>query len=627
MFKYPLNVTIDTNIFDAAKFDLSDNSILSLLEKYVRSGKIRVVLSDIVVRESKRHIADRIKEVCKIVRKARGDAFKAYNGLFISNIGLNTLLDSTRDKEILIEKEEKNFDIFLNAINAEILGADLIDVGSILNDYFETNPPFEKSEKKKSEFPDAFIAQQIRRRFDETEKVVIVSNDSGLISACSKNENHTFFRTLGDLYDAINKEEAAAYAETKAIISKQQSCINATIREYIMTNENLKVHGLSYDKDGIESGYDYSDFALHGISEVTVFALSIDEISEKSSIATLSCMADISVDCYYEDYSNASWDSEEKDYISVDMKHMREEHSARFRCRIEIGREEKMLKLFPFTVTLGGDSRINRVEVKDHTLESDEEEIHDMDREELGFPQLRNYGEYLENDLLDSSFSKEIITKFKEVNNLYYKYDECHFSFESLLAELNTAKPNGLIKLIYESLSEISDIPHIVDVESITDSEIKDIRAWVHTQNKRASEIERMDPLPDEIVFGKAITIRGIDGSKVYFYIGNNQISPDEGSEEIIPIVLSNEEETIASGYIKLIVGYLKFDEDGGVVDGMEDDVNYEYQSILNKLDDFIQMQNCIANKDVHISEIINEAIAKLRNEEGGSISGKQESE
>ena len=147
MFKYPLNVTIDTNIFDAAKFDLSDNSTLSLLEKYVRSGKIRVVLSDIVVRESKRHIADRIKEVCKIVRKARGDAFKAYNGLFISNIGLNTLLDSTRDKEILIEKEEKNFDIFLNAINAEILGADLIDVGSILNDYFETNPPFEKSEK------------------------------------------------------------------------------------------------------------------------------------------------------------------------------------------------------------------------------------------------------------------------------------------------------------------------------------------------------------------------------------------------------------------------------------------------------------------------------------------------
>lgn len=28
MFKYPLAVTIDTNIFDAAKFDLSDNSTL-----------------------------------------------------------------------------------------------------------------------------------------------------------------------------------------------------------------------------------------------------------------------------------------------------------------------------------------------------------------------------------------------------------------------------------------------------------------------------------------------------------------------------------------------------------------------------------------------------------------------
>ena len=48
MFKYPLAVTIDTNIFDAAKFDLCDTSTLKILENYVKSGKIKVVLSDIV---------------------------------------------------------------------------------------------------------------------------------------------------------------------------------------------------------------------------------------------------------------------------------------------------------------------------------------------------------------------------------------------------------------------------------------------------------------------------------------------------------------------------------------------------------------------------------------------------
>ncbi len=50
MFKYPLAVTIDTNIFDAAKFDLCDASPLKTLENYVKNGKIKVVLSDIVVK-------------------------------------------------------------------------------------------------------------------------------------------------------------------------------------------------------------------------------------------------------------------------------------------------------------------------------------------------------------------------------------------------------------------------------------------------------------------------------------------------------------------------------------------------------------------------------------------------
>ena len=62
---------------------------------------------------------------------------------------------------------------FLRAINAEILDANLIDVGSILDDYFGIKPPFENSEKKKSELPDAFIAQQINKRFGETEKVML----------------------------------------------------------------------------------------------------------------------------------------------------------------------------------------------------------------------------------------------------------------------------------------------------------------------------------------------------------------------------------------------------------------------------------------------------------------------
>ena len=608
MFKYPLAVTIDTNIFDAAKFNLGDASTLRILENYVRRGKIKVVLSDIVVRESKRHIAARVKEVCGIVNTARNSALKVYNEHLISSIGMNEMFRIVESEDDIIAKEEKVFDDFLCAIDAEILGTDLIDINSVLSDYFGAKPPFEESGKKKSEFPDAFIAQQIRNRFGETETVIIVSNDKGFIRACQESENCLFFNSLGALYNAISKEDAA-YDDTIAVIKELQLRISAAVNEYIKDNENIDVHGLSYDKDGIESGYDYNEFYLHGISDVTFSVHSVDEISDNISIVTLSCKADISADCYYEDYANAPWDPEEKEYVFVDTIKMREEHKARFGCRIEIDRAEKTFKVFPFTVILGGDSRRNRYEVEEHPVEDDEEEIRDMDREALGFQALGSYESYLEDNLPDSHFCADIIERFEKINGLYRKYDDCCISFDNLLAELNTANPKEIIKLIYERLLEISDIPHIANIENITDSDIEEIQAWANAQYERVSEIADIGTLPDVMSFGETIVIKGVDGSKASLSIGDNQISPDEGSEEVIDICFSNGDENTTSGYIKLTVGYLNFDEDGGATDGLSDDVEYEYDDILKELDSFIDAQKREVKKDTKIAEIISDVI------------------
>ena len=608
MFKYPLVVTIDTNIFDAAKYNLSDASTLRILENHVKSGKIKVVLSDIVVQESKRHIAARVKEVCGIVNIARNSALKVYNEHLISSIGMNEMFRIVESEDDIIAKEEKVFDDFLCAIDAEILGTDLIDINSVLSDYFGAKPPFEESGKKKSEFPDAFIAQQIRNRFGETETVVIVSNDKGFIRACRESENHLFFNSLGALYNAISKEDAA-YDDTIAVIKELQLRISAAVKEYIKGNENIDVHGLSYDKDGIESGYDYSEVYLHSISDVTFSVRSVDEISENISLVTLSCKADISADCYYEDYANAPWNPEEKECVFVDTIQMREEHKARFGCRIEIDREAKTFKVFPFTVILGGDSRRNRYEVEEHPGEDDEEEIRDMDREALGFQALGSYESYLEDNLTDSSFYTDIIAKFEIINGLYRKYDDCCISFDELLTELNAANPKETIKLIYERLLEVSDIPRIANVENITDSEVEEIQAWANAQYERASEIADIDTLPNVIAFGETITIRGVDGSEASLSIGDNQISPDDGSEEIIDIYFSNGNGNTTSGYIKLTVGYLRFDEDGGAEDGLSDDVEYEYNDILKELDRFIDVQNCEVEKDIKIAEIISDII------------------
>lgn len=607
MFKYPLSVTVDTNIFDAAKFDLSENSTIRLLENYVKDGKIQVVLSDIVIRESKKHISDQIKRVCGIIRQSRTDILKVSTENLIKYVGLNEILNVVRNKDALAAKGEQIFDNFVSAINAEILGAELIDVNSILEDYFRTIPPFENSEKKKNEFPDAFIAQQIKKRFGNDETVAIISKDKGFIKACGQAENHIFFDSLGSLYDAINKE-SAAYNETISVIKDIQLQISSSILKYIKENENIEVQGLSVDSSGLVSGYDYADYWLHSVSNISFVIHSVDEISENDSIVTLICKANISADCYYDDYDNSPWDPEEKEYVYIETIKIREEHTPHFGCRIKINRKTKSSNVFPFTIILGGDSRTN-LYVVDKISDENEDEINAMDRESLGFQPLGSYASYLEDNLSDSEFSAEVVGRFEKMNDLYRRYEDCSTIYDLFLSDLDSKE---IIKAVYENIFDISDIPHIDDIENLTSSEIESIKNWANIQYERTSEIAEISFLPNSLDFGKTVIMKGVNGSEAYFSIDSNQVNPSEGDEEIINVQFSTGYGMPKNGYIKLTVGYLKFDEDGGASEGISDEIEYVYDSVLKELDAFIDEQTYLTEKDTQISESINNAISNV---------------
>lgn len=605
MFKYPLAVTIDTNILDAAKYDLGDGSTLQLLKNYVDDGIIKVVLSNIVVRESKKHLAKQVNKACGIARKLRAEVLQESTEYLINYVGLSRLLEISKDKDALIQKSEELFDNFLTDINAEILGIDLINLESIIDDYFEINPPFEDGEKKRKEFPDAFIANQIRKRFGEAEDVAIVSNDNGFKKACKEAPNHFFFGSLGALFDAINKEKEEAYAETINVIKELQFCIAHTLIEYIKSNENIEVRGLSYDKDGVETGFDYDESYLHNVSNIAFRVDSVDEMTDKYSKVTLLCKADISADCYFEDYANAPWDSETKEYVFVETIKMREEHTSRFECRIEVDRETKSYKIFPFTIILDDDSRKDRYELEKQSVVNYEQEIQDMDRVQLGFTPLGSYESYLEEALPDSELSNEIIERFEKINQLHCKFEDHSIIYDSLLEELDNSDPRYIIKSIYPKLLGISDIPHITDIESIEDREIEEIKNWINSKCEIASKISEDDTLPDTLNFGESIIIKGVDNSELSFTIDEIEISPTEGSEEIIDIYLCNSKGERISGYIKLIVGYLNFDEDGGASDGIEEDIEYEFDEILKEIDSYISEQDSIVEAEAKIVEII----------------------
>lgn len=608
MFKYPISVTIDTNILDAAKYDLSEGSTLQILSDYVKDGTIKVVLSNIVVREAKTHLAKQVNKICSIARNLRTEVLQASTEHLVKSIGLSRLLELEKDKKSLVGKSEELFDNFIKEIKAEVLSTDLINLDLIIDDYFKINPPFEEGEKKRKEFPDAFIAEQIRNRFGDTEIVAIISNDKGFKKACQQASNHLFFDSLGQLYDAINKEKAA-YAETQNVIKELQFRISSAVFEYIKTNDNIEVRGLSYDKDGIASGFDYNEFCLQSVSIPSFHIHSVDKMSDTSSTVTISCNAEFIVDCFFEDYDNAPWDSETNDYFFVDTIRMREKHNARFGCRIEIERNEKTFKLFPFMVVLGGDSRKERYEVKDHPDSDLNQEIQDMDRESIGFRPLGSYETYLEEHLPESSMSDEIIDKFEELKALYSEFEDFSGTYDSLLEHLKDADDaRKIIKAISKSLIELSDFPKVKNEDNIEDEELDRIKEWVNQKEDIASVIAAQT-LPDVLNYGESVDINGVDGSKIIFSIDKIAICPTEGSEEVIDVFLSNENGKFATGYIKLTIGYLSFDEDGGASDGLEDDIEYNYAEILEHIQSYITNQEEKVKRENTIVKIIENAL------------------
>ena len=64
------------------------------------------------------------------------------------------------------------------------------------------------------------------------------------------------------------------------------------------------------------------------------------------------------------------------------------------------------------------------------------------------------------------------------------------------------------------------------------------------------------------------------------------------------------------NGYIKLIVGYLNFDEDGGASDGIDDDIEYEFDEILKEIDGYISEQDSLVEAESKIVEVIETALS-----------------
>lgn len=368
MLKYPLAVFLDTNIFILAKYDFSDKGILNTFSNFVTAGKIKLYISSIVKGEVENHISDEISKIYNSFKKSRSSTFETVSENYLSQWEFSYLFNKT-DKKQMLSKMLADFEIFLQDTNAVMLDCTNVDCNQIIYDYFEGNPPFANSDKKKFEFPDAIMIAKLKMVFSEENSVIVVSNDNKFREAIQDHNGIKTFESLKEVFDLINKEQEKTYTNIIQFLS--QGSTHAELCKEIqvaLENKNLDIDGLDCDRKGYCEGYDYEEVYIDSIENVDFEFKSVDEITVNTVKITVTATSLISAICSFFDIDNSIWDSEEKEYVYSEWISVYEKHEPKFESEFTFEIDNKLedegisleLKTVDFDLTLNQNTRISR---------------------------------------------------------------------------------------------------------------------------------------------------------------------------------------------------------------------------------------------------------------------------
>jgi len=342
MLNYPISIFLDTNIFISQKYDFSDtkNSDFNNLVKMVNDGKIKLYISQIVEHEVKKHIKEDIFEIFKEVKKSRNIVLKKISKNYLQTLVLSNLFSFYNlKKDDISEEIISKFDKFLKDSKVCKLDCKNIDPQQIIVDYMDSNPPFENKEKKKYEFPDAFMIAKLKRSFNEKNPIYVITKDEGFKKAIENIAGlEGKYDNLKDVFDLINRENEI-YNEIKEFLSNSTHTteILEKLKEEIkdkLESNSIEVDGMRYDRKGICGGFEYEDTEIENVDINNFEFKSVDMITDDEVIVSVEVNTLILVICSFLDEENSIWDPEEKEYMFSTWKNIKEKHEVDINCEL-----------------------------------------------------------------------------------------------------------------------------------------------------------------------------------------------------------------------------------------------------------------------------------------------------
>lgn len=316
-------VFLDTEVFIAANFQFSSGRLKRLAD-FSRNGKITLYSTDITIREIKANITKRIQEINNSFKKFLDKARILKDVPSCASIFDFDLNIAIKDLENQLEEflASSGSNLLDNKIN--IISTNSVNIELIFDKYFQGQPPFGVN-KKKHEFPDAFVIAALEKWCREnSEYMYVISDDNDMQTACSIS---SFLRSLEKpeaLFELITSEDEYISSFAHQWFTEQQNKIEQEI------TDNFEQSGFSLvDKyDGEVNGVTVSSIDLTERNLVEIQ----DGVLYFAVIAKITFSAEVS----YPDPDMSVYDSETGDVIVLDTIEETIERTTKAPVEVEI---------------------------------------------------------------------------------------------------------------------------------------------------------------------------------------------------------------------------------------------------------------------------------------------------
>jgi hypothetical protein len=371
---------IDTNIFRETGYAL-DRGLPAQLGQFAQSP-VQVVISEIVHREMKRHLAELIGKARAALEKGLKEVQQE---MLASEVAASrarkAIITSETDQEIA----ERRLEQFYEGCGAIVLPADTVSSREVLERYFSQHPPFAAAGDKKQEFPDAFALMSVEKWAEEQNfKVLVVSHDKGWGEFCAKSERLVYGRDLGSALKFFQPHNAAGQ-----FMMDFNACLVATADEHGILHiiaERIKesVEDMEIDVEAESRFYwvpteAFAKYLSHAFRHLSAEQVDIDlvRVTEREVVVRLTATINCNV---YASFSLSMTDPIDKDEVSLGTQN----------AELAQSFDSDVLVTFEgdFSMGLAGVS-VENVEIVDAlpTVDFGEIEMVQDERDEADYPQ------------------------------------------------------------------------------------------------------------------------------------------------------------------------------------------------------------------------------------------------